>query len=371
MNNGIAAWNNDPNSNVNLVNAGADGSGTHTGGVVTPDGQNTVAFERNLFMEFGAAFTCGGMSYGGLLGVGGVNNDSGTHIGPNGETFFTSAEGDVEMNQGLSACAAFGVGNFSSSVAHELGHTLGFRHADETRDLTVHNACSGDASLECATNAIMKAFIPNGLNGALQAWDQHAVDGVYPNPTILPPTGVTAAAQTSTSVLISWTAANGAASYRVYRTANNSTYMLVGSPVGTSFTDMTASANTAYLYKVRSFNVSESADSNKDLATTVIFTDSTLTLFVTPIKAVHVTQIRTAVNAVQTLVGTANTAYTNPTLDTSVTVKKAHIDEPLTRLNAARTTAGLTTISLSGGAITQFVTPVRASDINSLRGGVQ
>ena len=67
--------------------------------------------------------------------------------------------------------------------------------------------CPGsDASLECATSAIMKSFIPSGLNGALQSWDQHAVDAVYPQPTAPSPvTSVEAHATTTSSIQVSWT----------------------------------------------------------------------------------------------------------------------------------------------------------------------
>ncbi len=195
MNNAIAAWDNDPGSNVNYVNAGADTSGAHNGGVTTPDHQNTVAFERNLVSEYGAtAFSCGPSSYGGTLGVGGVTNASGSHVGPDGQTFVTTSEGDVEMNQGLSTCTFFiNLGDFNSAVAHELGHTLGFRHADQERTSLNAPPCAGDATLECSSSAIMKAYIPSGLHGALQAWDQHAVDAVYPSTAGSCPTAISTA----------------------------------------------------------------------------------------------------------------------------------------------------------------------------------
>ena len=380
MNNAIASWNNDANSNVTYINGGADGSGMHTGGVSNPDGQNTVAFERDLAAEFGAPpvtpFSCGGSSYGGTLGIGAITNDSGTHIGPNGETFYTSAEADVEMNQGLSTCAFFiGLGDFNSAVAHELGHTLGFRHSDQGRDLYPGppSACSADMTLECTSSAIMNHQVPSGINGALQAWDQHAVDTIYPNPAIAAPTGVEAHATTSTNIRVTWTTVTGATSYHVYRSADNVTFTQVspadpGAPMAPPYND-TVSSGKAYLYKVRAFNgSSESADSNKDLATAVV-PSRTLVPQVTTIAAVDFNELRAGVNAVQTLAGAATSAYTDPTLNNTVTVKKQHVDELLTRLNSARATLGFGGISLSGGAITQFVTPVRASDVNDVRAG--
>lgn len=374
-NNGLNAWTNDGSSNVVLGNGGVDASGTHTGGLLTPDGQNTVAFEVNLTSKYGASgFTCGGSSYSGLLGVGGVTTNVGSHTGPNGEMFFSATEGDVDMNQGLQGCTFFvnagGGLDFSSAVAHEIGHTLGFRHADTTRPATSSTSCSGDVSLECSTSAIMKTFINTGLMGALQLWDRNAVAAVYPAVAINPPTNVIATATTSTNVQVSWTAAAGATSYHVYRSENGTTYSQVGNPGSSPFNDP-ASTNKAYLYKVRSFNGAESADSNRDLATVVIFTDGSLTGVV--VKAVHLTQLRTAVNAVRTLANIGAGSYTDPTITAmSTVIKAAHITELRTQLNAARSTLTLTAAPFNTDpTITAMSTTIKAGHITELRSGVQ
>lgn len=175
---GIASWNNDCPSNVNYVYAGTD-NGTHTQGLHAADGENTVLFERDLSSYGITPFTCSANGYSGTLGIGGVTSASGTNT-VGGETFMTTIEGDVEMNKGLANCTLlFSNGDFNSAVTHELGHTLGFRHSDQTRSGSA--ACTTDPSLECSNNAIMKAFIATGLNAALQAWDQHAVEAVYPS----------------------------------------------------------------------------------------------------------------------------------------------------------------------------------------------
>ena len=173
----IAAWNNDTCSNVNYVYAGTDT--THTAGLSGPDGRNTVLFERNLSSYGISPFTCSGSSFSGVLGLGGVTNASGTHTF-NNETFFTTLEGDVEMNQGIANCSAlFTGGGFNSGVTHELGHTLGFRHSDQTRADNPGVPCSSDPSLECSSSAIMRSSVPSGLNANLQPWDVNAVRAVY------------------------------------------------------------------------------------------------------------------------------------------------------------------------------------------------
>jgi hypothetical protein len=137
-----------------------------------------VLFERDLSSWGVPPFTCSANSYSGTLGIGGITSASGNNV-VNGETFVTTNEADVEMNRGLANCTLlFGGGEFNSGVTHEVGHTLGFRHADQNR--TSNGACSSDPSLECSGSAIMTAFVTAGINGALQTWDQHAVQAVYP-----------------------------------------------------------------------------------------------------------------------------------------------------------------------------------------------
>ncbi len=286
---GMAAWNNDAASNVNYVYGGADTSGTHTGGVNSADGQNTVAFEQDLSSNGIAPFQCtvgsnGSFSYSGTLGLGGITNGSGTHTGPNNETFVTAHEGDVAMNRGIANCTPlFNSGDFNSALAHELGHTLGFRHADQTRDQS-GASCSTDPSLECSTTAIMKSFITTGLNAALQPYDQHAVQAVYP---------------------------------------------------GTSGGGTTPPK------------------------TTVVFTDDPLQPGVTVIKAIHLSELRTAVDQIRAAAGLGGYPYTDAA-SAGLVVKAIHIQQLRTALDEARSKLGLSTggwtdPSLAAGTVIKAV----------------
>ncbi len=185
-----------------------------------------------------------------------------------------------------------------------------------------------------------------------------------------PPTNVVATATTSTNVNITWTAAVGAASYRVYRSSGGA-FTLVGSPVPNSFSDPTAVANTAYLYKVRSFSGSESADSNVDLATTVIFTDPTLTAGTTTTKLVHFTQLLTAVNAVRTHAALGAASFTAPAPTTAVTVRRQHLLDLRSALDAARSAISLSALTYTDPAITAGTTKIKSAHITDLRNGVQ
>jgi fibronectin type 3 domain-containing protein len=69
------------------------------------------------------------------------------------------------------------------------------------------------------------------------------------------PSGVTAAAASSSSIALGWNSVSGASGYYVYRSSSSSgTYYYVGSSSSTSYTDTGLSANTTYYYKVKAYN---------------------------------------------------------------------------------------------------------------------
>lgn len=188
---------------------------------------------------------------------------------------------------------------------------------------------------------------------------------------VLAPTNVTATATSTSSVNVTWTASVGAASYNVYRSTDNTTFALAGNTASTAFTDAGRTASTAYMYKVRAVNGGESADSNKDLATTVIFTDDPLVIGTTVVKAAHITELRTAVNAVRALTPLGAGTYTDPALSIGTTlVKAAHINDLRTALDAARSNLALSAISY-GETVTGSTTTIKASHFTELRNGVK
>ncbi len=347
------AWNGDASSNVNYLYAGDDPSGTHTGGIGTADSQNTIAFERDL--SCCADFQCTASSYSGTLGVGGVRGDGTTHVGPNNETFFTATEGDVEMNRGIADCnLLFNSGNFNSAVTHEVGHTLGFRHSDQNR---TNGACTAD--LECSSSAIMTSSVTNGINATLQTWDQNAVRAVYPGSgggtAPAAPTGVTATAQSTTSVLVTWNAVTGATSYEIHRKGpGNTPYTLRSPTTATSLTDTGLTPNSSYRYFVRAVGLGgTSTDSAPDHATTVIFTDEPLTPGVI-IKVVHLTELRTAVDAMRALAGLGPYPYVDAAVP-GLVVKAIHVAQLRQAINEAWTALSLSVPAYTDPSLTGVV----------------
>ena len=149
------------------------------------DGVNNIVFEKDLTSSGSQPFSC---SSGGVLGVAGMTHASfgaGTHVF-HGETFATTLEADVSFNQGIGACSNLPQETFKSALVHEIGHTLGFRHSDQTRNLTA--SCNGDPTLDCSGSAIMNHILVSGLNGQLLAWDNAALNAVYGTaPACTPP----------------------------------------------------------------------------------------------------------------------------------------------------------------------------------------
>ena len=184
------------------------------------------------------------------------------------------------------------------------------------------------------------------------------------------PTNTVATATTPTSVSITWNGTAGA-TYEVLRLAAGGVTSTIGTSGSGSLTDNTASAATAYLYKVRAISPSVTPYGTADLATTVIFTDPVLVAGSTIAKAVHITELRTAVNAVRTLAGLGAGTYTNATLTPGATaIRAVDVVDLRTALNAARNALPILAISYTRPGIVSGMT-IAAADINDLRNGVQ
>lgn len=372
INNAFAAWNGEVSSNVNFVLSTFD---ANVNGIRQPfDGVNNIVFEKDGTAFGVSPFSC---STGGVLGTGGIHraiNDPSNIV--NGELFFQISETDVSMNQGVGACLPGGantltMGNLQTAVTHEFGHCLSFRHSDQSRTLT--QLCTSQVNYDCTSAALMNHILLDGDNGALTAWDRRAVEALYPAPAA--PTNVIATVGPAGNVGLTWTAVSGAMSYTVYRTADNSSYLNVGTPVTNQFTDGSALPDTAYLYKVTAtISGVESPFSNRDLATTVVFTDPVLAAQSTPVKAVHITELRKAVDAVRKLANGGNANgfnYTDPAVTAqSTAVKRIHIIDLRNALNPARSTLGLPALSYTDQTITPQSTRVKAVHFAELRNGV-
>jgi hypothetical protein len=189
-----------------------------------------------------------------------------------------------------------------------------------------------------------------------------------------PPSNVTAVATSASSVNVSWSPAGTSMSYQVWRSNNNGAYAQVpGSPTtSTSFVD-SVSPDTTYLYKIKSVDGSANVSpfSDMDFASTVIFPDDPIVAGSTPVKVVHLTRLRTAVNAMQLSAGVMVTNFTDPTVDNTLPIRHIHVEELRTALNAARAGLGVRQLLFTNPTLQTGVSLVKAIDFQEIRDGVK
>jgi len=182
------------------------------------------------------------------------------------------------------------------------------------------------------------------------------------------PTGVNAIATSGTQVQVAWNTVTGATSYEIYRRDPGSTsFVLRNTSSGSSYND-SASAGSAYLYRVRAVNASgSSVDSAADLATTVMFTNDPLQTGLV-VRSVHLTELRTAVNAVRAQAQLAAPSYTDPSPN-GVSVKPVHVSELRSYLDQAMTILQQTTGAWTDPTLTNV--RIKAAHLQEIRNRVK
>lgn len=201
------------------------------------------------------------------------------------------------------------------------------------------------------------------------------VYNAYPDGVAAPPatpSNFTAAAESTTSVRIRWNPVFGATDYQLQRSAGagDAFSTLDAALVGDNYLDTSVTSGQTYLYRVRARNGTAYSDySIVDPATTVIFLDDPLSAGSTVIRAVHMSQLREAADAMRTAALLPAYSWTDAAIIVGATVIKAnHIVDLRLAIDPARAALGLSSRNAyTDGALTAGVTPVRAIHIEELR----
>jgi hypothetical protein len=192
---------------------------------------------------------------------------------------------------------------------------------------------------------------------------------VIPGSYLDAPANVVATASSTTSAAISWSAVSGATSYQVWRSSMNGAFAMVGSSGTTNFNDATLSANTAYLYKVKAIaGAVVSPLSGVDATTTVAFTNDPLAVNTTIVKAAHLVELRTAVNAMRAAAGLSSLPA-DGTVGVGSLVRAQHLLDLRAGLDAARSAIGLPALSYADASLASV--KIKAAQVSELRDSVK
>lgn len=267
-------------------------------------------------------------------GPAGIADSTNVTYAPAGYNHVYSALAFSASGNALDANIAVGAGTLKKPLIIVKNFTSGTYPTVKLANATLAADTDYFASLRTSASELW-ITLNRDLTGATNHFE------ITGGASLAAPTNLVASAITTTRIDLSWTAVGGASSYQVDRKSPGGGYVQIATPAGNTFSDTTVAAGTAYIYQVRAVNGSgASSNSAPDLATTILFTDPALTGVV--VKATHLAEIRTAIEAVATLAGLGAGAYTDAAA-AGVKIRAVHLTEARSRLDAARAALSLST----------------------------
>jgi YD repeat-containing protein len=282
----------------------------------------------------------------------GARNDGSKSLSLSGVTAVAFVTGASTINQGGST-------TIRATLTGTAPWTVTWSPDNVTQTITSGTTADRTVSPSATTTYTVSAVSDANCSGT--ASGQAAV-------TVVPPTpkAVLATAASPTQITISWSSSGSPDSFEIERRGLSGP---VVTSVGSSPITQTVTSGRSYLYRVRAIKSgTPSAWSASDLATTVIFSNDPVG-GATPVAAVHLIELQTAVNAVRALAGMTPASFSG-SVTSGVIIDKLHVQELRTSLDQARGNLGLIALSYTNHPLTAG-TIVRAVHINELRGGVK
>jgi len=169
---------------------------------------------------------------------------------------------------------------------------------------------------------------------------------------------------------VSWSTVGSAVSYQIERSSGGGPFVAAGIESESPFIEGMLPAGVTYLYRVRAIDSfgTPSLNSAFDPATTILFTDDPLIPGVTIVKALHLLQLRDAVNAFRAAAGLGAGTYGE--IVAGVTpIRASDINELRLALAAARSALALPPLDLTDPSLTSGMT-VRRAHVQEIRNAV-
>lgn len=191
------------------------------------------------------------------------------------------------------------------------------------------------------------------------------------------PTSLTASADESrTRIKVSWSPPSSGQvdHYEIERKGALSSQILTTTDAAQSLDDSVSSSPVVtYLYRVRAVFVGGglSEYSNPDIATNAVFSDDPLNASVgtrTLIKARHFTELRDVINAVRATAGLTPFNWTGPKPQSGGSISASHLNDLRANLREGFRALGLPPPSYEAPDPITKGEPVKATNINQLRG---
>lgn len=189
-------------------------------------------------------------------------------------------------------------------------------------------------------------------------------------PFIDAPTNLAVTAAADTSISLSWTAPAGSVDhYEIERSQNIAgPFLFRANAAGTTFQDTSVTTDQAYLYRVRAVTSGgvPSVPSTMALGTATSFEFNGAGLVGNVVKKQHIYDIRTAINAVRTVAGLSAATWTRSDL-TNQLIMANDVQELRTRLGEGLSVLGISVAAYTDPTLVAGTTLIKGAHIDELQ----
>jgi hypothetical protein len=284
-----------------------------------------------------------------------------------GDAMVTVTQEDGCIYSVSSASLEIPAGGLSASISLTTGAECPWSASSIDDWITITSAADGQGSAKIELTVAANHGVAR--NGTITVGGKNVAIQQLGAALPPPPPSLTAAATSATEVRVSWSAVDDAIAYEIARSSNGSPFTVIASRSTPSLEDSGLTPGTSYVYKVRTVTEAGSSTfSGADAGTTIVFDDDTLLGRITPVRAVHVQQLRDAVNALRRSAALPAATFSDASL-AGIAIRTAHIQELRDAVAEARNAVGLPPISF--GTAEPRNALIRAADLEELRSGVR